>query len=71
MFENALEQRFIRLQAEFNRKLYRYFTLCRELPKLEEDLNRIEAGLFELEQSKKDLEIAKAQEETQDSKKEK
>ncbi len=44
-----LQERFKRLQVEFNKKLYVYFTSQRNLETLKEDLNRIESGLAELE----------------------
>ena len=69
-FEDNLNQRFVILQTEFNRNLYRYFTLRRDLAKIEEDLNRIEASLAEMEHTQKDWTISKVNE-TMDNKKEK
>ena len=67
MFEDTLNQRFAGLQTEFNRNLYRYFVLKRDLAKVEEDLNRIEASLSEIERVRKDLLVEQAKE-TQDKK---
>lgn len=65
MFEDSLNQRFTGLQSELNRNLYRYYTLQRDLTKIEEDLNRIEAALAEVERIRKDFEVAKAKEAAQ------
>ena len=58
MEEVLLKERFARLQAEFNRKLYNHFVAQRNLANLETDLNRIEAGLVELESLIKEKEQA-------------
>jgi len=60
MFDEKLGERTARIMAEHGRALYRYYTLLRELEKLEEDLLRMEAGLAELERVTKDWEAQKA-----------
>jgi len=71
MFEGSLTAQFERRKAEHAKALYRHYTLLRELEKLEEDLARMEAGLAELEQVKRDWAtqkvIDKAQEEDEET----
>jgi len=65
MFEGSLTAQFERRKAEHAKALYRHYTLLRELEKLEEDLARMEAGLAELEQVKRDWATQKAIDEAQ------
>ena len=60
MFEKKLNERFARLQAELGQVLYRRYGLKRQLVRLEEDVTRMEAGLAELSQVKRDVEAQEA-----------
>ena len=60
MFDEKLTAQFERLKAEHVGALYRYYKLLRELDKLEEDLLRMEAGLAELERTRKEWDTQKA-----------
>ena len=65
MFDDKLSAQFERLKAEHAGALYRYYTLLRQLEKLEEDLVRMESGLAELERVNKEWETQKAIDEAQ------
>ena len=60
MFDEKLTAQFERLKAEHSGRLYRHYTLLRELEKLDEDLIRMEAGLAELERVRKEWDTQKA-----------
>jgi len=65
MFEDNLASQFERLKAEFDGALYRYYTMQRQLSKLEEDMARMEAGLAELERVRSAWEAQKAVDQAQ------
>lgn len=60
MFDEKLTAQFERLKAEHAGALYRYYTMLRELDKVKEDLERMEAGLAELERVRKEWQAQKA-----------
>jgi len=60
MFGEKLAEQFAQRKAEFEAALYRYRVLLRQLDKLEEDLTRMEAGLAELEQVKRNWKAQEA-----------
>jgi len=77
MFEKKLNERFARLQAELAQLLYQHYTAKRQLARLEENVARVEAGIAELNQVKRDVDTqeaidkAKAKVEAEDAEKKK
>lgn len=65
MFGEKLAEQFAQRKAEFEAALYRRYVLERQLEKLKEDLTRMEAGLAELDQVKRNWEAQEAIEKAQ------
>jgi len=60
MFGEKLGEQFAQRKAEFEAALYKRYILERQLDKLEENLARMEAGLAELEQVRRNWEAQEA-----------
>jgi len=65
MFGEKLAEQFAQRKAEFEAALYRRYILERQLDDLSKNLSRMEAGLAELDQVKRNWEAQEAIEKAQ------
>ena len=65
MFGEKLAEQFAQRKAEFEAALYRRYILERQLDDLSKNLSRMEAGLAELDQIKRNWEAQEAIEKAQ------